>query len=422
MKKRFLSFILLCCLMLPCMTLLSACGSHDLNNMVIKNWNNYSYIGAGLVSSPSASGQGVYANSAKKAKAKLFGVTKDGRYEVIKFEDESGKEQEQTYYLSGFTAYTNFTFIEYSERNVEQITSFTSNAEHQYILDNNSGKIYRLDDIFDFINLGTAGCQGESKNAFYCLAKKHSDPYTGHTPIYKFSIENEELKIEKAFDSSKLSAFGSAFIVDNYGNVFSENGKFVISSDGIIKTLDNVSLFKALNGFVYVGNQVFDKDANLVDSTFTPPNLQLSGEMRGFSKDKYLVKQDGSVSYYYIRNRETVGLYKVTFLNDIEYEIEEIELEGYSEDNWKKSLVENDRIYYLSNSEVGYCDIETGKATVLTNEYIFDDIWTDNQGNVCFSALNEYMDSVEGIINADNSITVGITSNGYDVIFVKPIN
>ena len=47
----------------------------------------------------------------KNSKAKLFGITKDGRYEVIKFEDETGKEKEQTLYLSGFTAYTNFTFM-----------------------------------------------------------------------------------------------------------------------------------------------------------------------------------------------------------------------------------------------------------------------------------------------------------------------
>ena len=427
--KKHLSFILLCCIIFPCITFLSACGNNfDLNNMIIKNWDNYSCIGAGLISTTSISSQDVYANSTKNSKAKLFGITKDGRYEVIKFEDETGKEKEQTLYLSGFTAYTNFTFIEYSESNVDQIRNFTSNGKYQYIIDNNSGKIYRLDNIFDYINLGTIGCQGESENAFYCLASKYSDPYTGDTPIYKFSVENEELKIEKIFDRSKLNAFSVAFVVDNYGNVFSENGKFVISSNGIIKNLNNVSLFKALNGFVYVGNQVFDRDANLIDSTFTPQNLQLSGELEGCggTKNKYLVKQNGFVSYYYVRNSYSssrpVGLYKVTFLNKIEYEIEKIELEGYSSTKWKNSFFENDRIYYLTDSEVGYCDIETGEATILTNEYIFNDIWTDNKGSVCFSGLNSRMDNVEGVINRDDSITVGITSNGYDVIFVKPIN
>lgn len=430
MKKFLMSFILLCCIVLPCTTFLSACGNNsDLNNAVIANWNNYTHIGAGIISEQGTNTNEVSMQAKRKGKAKLFGVTKNGEYEVIKFKDEKNKEKEQTLYLSGFSAFENFTFISYSTYQVDSIGVFDSNDTRGYIIDNKTGKLFRLDDIFKYINHFTVS---ESKTALYCLASKHSDPYTGHSTIYKFSTENNELKIEKVFDGSTLPNFGSDFIVDKHDNVFASNGKYIIKSDRTIRPLDSLSLFKALNGLVYADNKVFNEQGNLVETTFIPENLTPYNYKASNAYDKkneFLAKQDGNLYYYFIdqvtsssHNSLKNKLYKVTFSNEIEYTVENIVLEGYSADLWNKTLVENDRIYYLSNGEVGYCDVLTGKRTVLSNDYLFNDIWTDNKGNVCFSGLNSTMDSIEGVINDDNSITVGIFPNGYDVIFVKPIN
>ena len=235
------------------------------------------------------------------------------------------------------------------------------------------------------------------------------------------------MKIEQIFDYSKLLDFGTPFIVDNYGNVISANGKYVITPNGTLKTLNSISPFKALNGYVYADNRVFNADGDLVETTFIPPAFQLSGESNttGGTKDTFLIKSEGSTNYYYLDSNTyngDKGLYKVTFTNEIKYSVEKIALEGYSDSLCKKTLVENDRIYYLTNTEVGFWDIETGLSTLLTNEYIFNDIWTDNQGNLCFNALTSHLDNVEGIINDDNSITVGIFSNGFDVIYIKPIS
>lgn len=441
MKKSIICFILICCMILPCTIFLFSCSyNNDLNNAVIANWNNYTHIGAGIISEQETNTYGASRKATtvsksskqtkRKGKAKLFGITKDGEYEVIKFKDENDKEKEQTLYLSGFSACENFTFISYSTNQVNSIGNFDTNAARQYIIDNKTGKLFRLDNIFESMFVFGARGWGESENAFYCLADKHSDPYTGYTSIYKISLENEELKIEKIFDQSTLTAFDTDFIVDKYGNIFAKNGKFIIKSDRTIHTLNSLTLFKALNGLVYAGEQVFNEYGELVDSTFVPEKLQFSEVTTNTyeTKNDYLAKQDEDTYYYFIDNPETFvqnfksKLYKITFINEIEYTVENIALEGYAAGLWNKTLVENDRIYYLSNGEVGYCDILTGAATVLTKDYLFNDIWTDNKGNVCFSGLNSTMDSVQGIIHEDDSITVGIFSNGYDVIFVKPIN
>ncbi len=76
--------------------------------------------------------------------------------------------------------------------------------------------------------------------------------------------------------------------------------------------------------------------------------------------------------------------------------------------------------YYVDVTEVYYIDMYTGEKTAVVNSgYFFNDIWPDNKGNLCFSGITSSQDVVSGTINADGDVTIGITSNNFEVIYIN---
>jgi len=84
--------------------------------------------------------------------------------------------------------------------------------------------------------------------------------------------------------------------------------------------------------------------------------------------------------------------------------------------------VANGNIYFLDNNEIYYISIETGGKAILSTSYIFYNIWSDNMGNVSFSGVGSTLNDVVGSINSNNEVTTNVFDNGYQVIYVSPIN
>ena len=415
-----ISFVLCCCAML-----LSGCSKEtDYDNLVIKNWNDYTAIGAGFVDKSKTNMQTLlismlYADSNNsKAEPKLIGVKKDGSYEPIVFENENQTEKQQNLYLCGFSAFTNFTILDYSISK-PNVISACYNSDQRYLLDNRTGKIYRLDKTV-FTNFFTLGCYDESDDALFTMGNFKAEKTD--SKILKLSIEDDRLKVETILDCSTVNFSG--FCVDRYGNLFSKNGsKFVVKTDKTIQTLSG-DVYKAMNGLVYLNDKVFDESGNLVDTDFVPSdNMNCSGinNDSGGTPTTYSIKQNGSSSYYYMfdKNQYVGKIFKYTFNDDLSYTFEIINLEDYET---SEAVVANDRIYFLNYSTIYYCDIETGKKTEINSDYLFNRIWNDKQGNVCFSALDSNQNIINGKIDKDNNVTTTIESNGFEIVFIKSIN
>ncbi|MDD3397791.1 MAG: hypothetical protein PHR96_04575 [Clostridia bacterium] len=424
MKKIFCIFLLVV-FILPCVYMLTACGgSISFNNLTIKNWDAYSSIGAGFVRR-TIPNNNVYAEDTNsQADAKLFGIRSDGTYEPIVFVNENGNETQQSLYLSGFSAFKNFTFISYSTLKVNYINLFDNNYSQEYVI-SGTGRLYRLDDVFEFINLYTLYNYDESDTAIFFIGAKITD--VSRSNIYKMSIENNDLKIEKIIDLSTVeNSFGYGFFVDKHGNIFSNNKNYIIKVDKTIHLLANNDIFKAMNNLVYCGNQVFNAEGELVDSDFIPTstvNCHAIGKVPGASNTKYLIKQDSDLYYYYNFHDTPDIIYKVSFNMD-SYLIDIIYLEDYESSRYVEGehVFAYNKIYFINNQEIYYINITTGCKTILNTDYIFNAIWSDNKGNICFSAVDSSLDAVTGTIDGENNITIGIVSNGYDVIYIKPIN
>jgi len=115
-------------------------------------------------------------------------------------------------------------------------------------------------------------------------------------------------------------------------------------------------------------------------------------------------------------------LFKVETINETQFSITEITLEDYESGSFAKLVVANDNIYFLDNNEIYYISIETGEKTSMSTSYIFYNIWSDNMGNVLFSGVDSTLNDVEGSINSNNEVTLDVFDNGYQVIYVSPIN
>lgn len=297
-----------------------------------------------------------------------------------------------------------------------------------------NGKIYRLDNIFYNV---LVYAEYESDTAILIRGQKN---YSDEGGFYRISTAGEELKIEQIVSfSANLGLW--RVMVDKYGNIFSGNiGNFELSftgSDMIIKTdgtIHNLSLdsymYKGLNGIMYCGSQEFNSAGELIDSEWTPDypdgfvNISGIGIYQLNGKNNRLIKQSGNVCYYYLGsilygNSDTMfdKVYKCTF-DGGRYTVEIIMLEDYE----RIFVFANDRLYFQNNRQIYYADIDTGVKTVLTSDYIFQNIWPDNKGNICFSGVDNRLNNVEGTIGADDTVKVGITFNGYEVIYIKSIN
>ena len=427
LKKVNRAFILALamCLIISPLFFMSACGMPNYDNLVISNWENYTGLGVGTVSDGSSSSttlslSSVSASSGSK-KGRLFGVNKDGNYEEITFGNENGSTTQQTMNIVNFKTTELFTFVQFRTDEMTSIGDFYSQPPYEnyplYLIDNKTGKMYNLGEQFNVIHIAHLNELVTSNAKAYMVASTLENRL--EEKLFSFEIENGQLKISELFDTETLNG---SYLVDNYDNVFigdwsadNQLDSTFIYKDGQLKNFE-YSIFKAANGLVYSEDecQVVNAQGEKENSTCTLPTKE-------YFYNTDLITTIGNTKYYLIYDTYTRfcdSVAKITYLDETNFMYQKIDLQDYTE----KYVIANDRVYFLDNNEIFYVNCDTGEKTTLRANYAFSNIYSDNQGNIIFEGLDFNLNSVRGMITADDQITENIINKGYDVYYIAPIN
>lgn len=448
MKKHLLSII---ASIVICALLLIGCGGgggggsknpagadtkilNRFNNATIKNISKYKSLGIGKLNNISSNARANIDN--KTTYATFVGLDKsNNKFEIVKFNDESGKEIENNLYVIDFRDFSSFILCQITDQKIgfsenHYNGGYTSPYQDNilmypfYIIYKPTGKIYSLES-FDSINVYTMGCFDETDNMLGFLGRRINDEINGTDYFYTASIENGLLKVERKIDCAKIPNWGTGGRIDRFGNIYSPDFSYIVNTKGKIKSCDKSS-WKAMNDIVYFGNKNFNDKGELVDSTFVPDKSFVfnNGDLPGIIRNDCCIKKDGLDYYYYLTNNLN-QIIKVSYLDSekVNYTTSSILLDDYSQ----IYVIANDKIYFLKNNEIFYVSFIKGKKTSLVSDLIFNSI-SLNGTNVNFTAVDSNMNDISGIIDSKDNIVTKTDEktwegdSPFEVFYVTPLN
>ena len=440
-------------------------NSSDKKNLSIKDFTSIRAIGVGYFNDNSSENRSVSNNRSmvsskgeSSMETKLISVTEDGTVQIVTFVDENGEIITQNNNISDFISMKYFSIFKFTENKITKLGCFGSyynNNDPIYVLHNSTGKIYELSDFYKFAPSGFTRTNDnrvieytldETENSIYFYGQRNTDEESDYMYIYKFLVmDNSEAELTSLLDLAKFKNWGSGIVTDKYGNLFSWSWgvedkacvglNYCITTNKILKKLSD-NCYKAINDLVYdSNNNVMNSDGEFISSSFIPPNNFYIGNgtficSGGKRQRDFIILTNENDNYFYLAQPDYINtqfdyntIYKISYNGD-EFSYEEIHLDISLENGFNQYsfVVANERIYFLLNEELFYIDIKTGLKTVISSSYFFNTIYTDNLGNVCFSALDEKMNNIIGKIQSDNSIDLTISENEYTVIKLSAIN
>ena len=457
-KKAIVSVCTACVMLLTTLGLGLGLGlglkeNYDLNNMYIYNFQQYTALGAGVLTSGKVSSSNVVfmASSSSKEK-KLIGIKENGVVEEVRVKKKKeGKPEKIKWDLTYIFSVENFTIARFCKNGIVDFNEdrFIINKNSlTVIIDNKTGKIYSLNALLKKTDYGKyieirlyspnydGSFSGHEKDAEYYANENYIyffarffDKYVDDSNtiiLYKASVVENSLKIEQILDKSVGSNMVdfSNIVVDRYGNLFLSQGasntiegfSYIINKDGLMKRIEqNVKI--CLNKIVYTKDKKFQFDENgkLVENSFDGCDVNLS--------KIYLIKKDGNIHYFYIGSNYYVGdnykiIHKITWLDDVRFEYEKIQFSECTTDY----VVTADKIFFRNESKIFSVDIASGEKTDLVSDYYFTSIDSDNLGNVTFSALDSTMQNVYGLIRNDGRIETSVVASEYEVYYINALN
>ncbi len=430
MKKKLFSLLALVMFIIPAFLFVTACGGDDgkkLDKCSIKNWEDYTAIAVGTISETQMQ------NSKNlKGDERLLGKKKDGSFEVVTFTNSSEKEVKANLYLSGFTAFDNYIFVNFNrEDNGEAIKQFSyGESDFSYLIDYN-GNLHSLNGIFSYMNLAQKGYCESDTSVYVSGAKISNSEYC----YYRICIEKEKLAVKKVVSVSKYKATG--FFVDRFDNMFLiEKGTIVdvdYSEEVILikpneatvklsskadKKADEFSVFKALNGQVYfkpdaVGEiyKTFDKDGEFVEL--------LAGVPSNYYANENLIKETKDTKYYFSKQANTSGtiftakIFKMTYITKAEYTVEEI-----ISQTGKSFAYDSDKLYVVEGGKAYVTDFVSTNKIETNSDISFQEVWSDHQGNICYKGTKGG-DEVQGTIKPNGTISQELPASEYNIVFIK---
>lgn len=420
----------------------------------VHNFTKYKAIGAGVPSGASRS-----VRTAETSGARLVGQNENGTIEVVTFDDESGAEKNQTYYLSQFTATDNFCFMgfsEYSSTNIESKSLYTHGIN--YMLDKRTGKMYPI----EFENSFDIGAESNGK----VICGTTVDKKKG---IYFYSVENNLLKIELIVDYDTLPIEGYVLrqkcIVDRYENAIiggeSKGNQIayyiVCGKSGKVKKI-NSDLNPNINGIFYDSyteseiSSELDENGDLIPVSFRPDVF-----IR-YDQDTKLIRGNGfghcvfdtkiTDDEFYFWDTYTDGteyteksgyqpiyygaIAKITF-TDSEHIKYKYEYAATFPSRYKG--VDYPEYYFDSVGKVLYISDDLSVITfldVMKNEYTdvlsLDNVMRvksvekDEYGNVVITYIDNNLNTVNYYIDTDGNYSTSFTKPEFIVKYISPIN
>lgn len=416
----------------------------NLDGKYIANFSQYSAMGAGTEGQTdlevNGSGFVTAMSNDEDVDMRLLGQKANGEVEELRVSSKrNGKGKKINWNVYAFYSFNNFSVVQFTKSkvsgyNTDSFYMYPANGNYIALIDNRTGKIYSLESLMEnkkssftvyFSGIIDESEANESEDSLYFYTQESyyiEEDQILINKLYKATVVGEDLQVTELFDISNGANMVDfyAYKVDKYGNVFLSNwdytGAYVYTTQGKFRSVKE-DIFLSLNGIIYTedGKYLFDENGNKVENTF-------DGFKFFVSKD-FLVKKVGNVEYYYQYLGHYISsihdkVFKVTWENDVEFSMEEIPLEDYTQD----CVVTRDKLYFREENEVFAIDVETGAKEEVSSSYIFTSIEADNLGNVVFTALNGNMDTVTGIISSDGTIQVGVKESRYKVYYFKPLN
>ena len=430
MKKKLFSLFAIALFIVPMFMFVTACGGDDgkkFDKCSVKDWDYFTAIAAGTISESQ-----MEKSKNLKGDERLLGKKKDGSFEVISFLNSSEKEVKANLYLSGFTAYDNYIFVNFNrEDKGEGIKQFSyGENDFSYLIDYN-GNVYYLNDIFSYMNLSQKGYCESDTSVYVTGAKKSNSEYC----YYRICIEKEKLAVKKVVTVSKYKATG--FFVDKFDNMFliekgtiadvnySEEVVLIKSNEATVKLsskadkkADEYSVYKALNGQVYfkpdaVGEiyKTFDKDGEFVEL--------LAGVPTNYYVKENLIKETKDTKYYFSKQANTSGtvftakIFKMSIITKADYTVEEI-----ISQTGKSFAYDSDKLYSVGGGNAFVTDLASTNKIEINSDISFQEVWSDLQGNICYKGTKSG-DEVQGTIKPNGTITQELPTTDFDIKFIK---
>lgn len=364
--------------------------------------------------------------------------------------------------------------------NFENLASYSSydkngkltyNTYRYFIVDNEGGKIFDVADAIAGMTGDDSDYVGGVFNAYVengdygyinyeASANKDGVSATDYGGYYRMSVKNGRLEMARVLPATKYEDFfgavckyGENVFVDNYGNMFSnlnvvdecsdvesaERAQYVLKADGTVSELKignedpTERYINAMDGYVYHITETettrFNSKGEQEVSDFTPPSdIYVDDNALNDKDQSYLIYENDNVKYYYgIRtardlrpeDKDYGAIHKFTFSGD-GYTYERVELEGTG----KESIFANGKLYFLSNDQILYCNIDTGASTVLASDYKFKTMTAGADGKLYFTGVNENLDDIYGVITADDKVTLNVSDfvNNMQVVYINALN
>lgn len=347
----------------------------------------------------------------------------------------------------------------------------TYNTYRYFIIDNEGGKIFDVADAMAGMTGDDSDYVGGVFNAYVengdygyinyeASANKDGVSATDYGGYYRMSVKNGRLEMARVLPATKYEDFfgavcryGENVFVDNYGNMFSnlnvvdecsdvesaERAQYVLKADGTVSELKignedpTERYINAMDGYVYHITETettrFNSKGEQEVSDFTPPSdIYVDDNALNDKDQSYLIYENDNVKYYYgIRtardlrpeDKDYGAIHKFTFSGD-GYTYERVELEGTG----KEYIFANGKLYFLSNDQILYCNIDTGASTVLASDYKFKTMTAGADGKLYFTGVNENLDDIYGVITADDKVTLNVSDfvNNMQVVYINALN
>ncbi|EID84862.1 hypothetical protein MSI_16450 [Treponema sp. JC4] len=439
-KMNYLFRVFILVLFVSCANGSSDSGSQSSNyerqnlaNFHVANWSKYTAIGAGIEKHSSSR-----AVISIEPVSRLVGITEDGIYETVTFNDEEGNLVEQKMNLAGFKAFKKFTFIAFSFEDVKEIGAFNNRGPNtpDYVLYNPTGKIYSLD-MFEDINLFTHSVYDESENEFFFYGRTKNDN-SSESWIYELSVENEKLAVRKRIDTEKINGW-RMLAADRFGNLYSYTNNwdffnYILTKEGELKTLDG-GFYKGMNNIVYelqmnewnhpegYKSNWINNEGILEPASFIPENYFYNGiSYTDAETYKTRILKKENYSYYVDWPTEGMKIIEIAFLDDegISYSYKEVLL-PFATGTY---LVANERLYFLDNDKIFYVDIKKmdGVKHTITSAYFFKTITADKLGNIYFTGVDSKLNDITGKIDISDNVEVTTTETSFEIIYLNPVN